>query len=130
MIMQMIRWPIGQAILLVDRLTAPARPVRPADIQARIDAATGSLALYQYVACPFCVKTRRAMRRLGTDIELRDAKRDPQWQQELLSEGGKLQVPCLRISEADGSTRWLYESNDIIAYLETLVADNEVADAA
>jgi len=31
--------------------------------------------------------------------------------------GGKRKVPCLRIEE-DGKTEWMYESNDIIAYLE------------
>ena len=130
MIMQIIRWPIGQLILLVDRLTAPPRPSRPAELQARIDAATRGLALYQYVACPFCVKTRRAMRRLGVDIELRDAKNDERWRNELLQQGGKQQVPCLRIPTADGKARWLYESDDIIAHLEGLVAEASVADAA
>jgi glutaredoxin len=130
MIMQAIRWPIGKLILLVDRLTAPPRPVRPAAIQARIDAATAPLALYQYEACPFCVKTRRAMRRMGVDIELRDAKRDARWQQELLSEGGRLQVPCLRIPDSGGGARWLYESDDIIAFLQQRVAESETADAA
>ena len=36
--------------------------------------------------------------------------------------GGKVKVPCLRIEEA-GGTRWMYESNDIIAYLEQRYAN-------
>jgi glutaredoxin len=122
MIMAMIRWPIGQLILLIDWLTTPRRPSREPNRQAVVDQAVAGLALYQYKACPFCVKTRRAMRRLGVDIELRDAKRDPQWRQQLLQEGGRLQVPCLYIPGEDGQAQWLYESDDIIALLDQRVA--------
>jgi glutathione S-transferase len=34
----------------------------------------------------------------------------------LVNQGGKLQVPCLRI-EKDGKVEWLYESSSIINYL-------------
>lgn len=127
MIMAMIRWPIGQLILLVDWLTAPKRPAREAAQQAAVDQAVEGLALYQFQACPFCVKTRRAMRRLGVDIELRDARRDPQWREQLLAEGGRLQVPCLLIPEASGEPRWLYESDDIIGFLDRRVNEALVA---
>lgn len=129
MIMRLIRWPIGQLILVINALTAPRPPQRPAGQQARLDAVTQDLTLYQFHACPFCVKTRRAIRRLGLNIELRDAKREQRWHDELLAEGGRVQVPCLRIPRA-GDTLWLYESNDIIAYLEDLVAEQELMDAA
>ena len=122
MIWSLIRWPLGKLILLVDWLTAPKRPQREAEQQAAVDEATSGLALYQYQACPFCVKTRRAMRRLGVDIELRDAKGDPRWREQLLREGGQLQVPCLYIPDADDG-RWLYESDDIIAFLDQRVND-------
>jgi glutaredoxin len=122
MIMSLIRWPLGRLILLVDWLTAPRRPQREAAEQAAVDQAVRGLALYQYHACPFCVKTRRAMRRLGVDIELRDAKGDPQWRDQLLREGGRLQVPCLYIPADAGQAEWLYESNDIIAFLDQRVA--------
>jgi glutathione S-transferase len=75
------------------------------------------MALYQYFACPFCIKTRRAIHRLNLPITLRDAQNDPEHRSALATDGGKIQVPCLRIDEPSGS-RWLYESNDIIAYLE------------
>jgi len=123
MIWSLIRWPLGKLILLVDWLTAPKRPQREAEQQAAVDEATDGLALYQYQACPFCVKTRRAMRRLGVDIELRDAKGEPRWREQLLREGGQLQVPCLYIPGVDGDHRWLYESDDIIAFLDQRVND-------
>ena len=36
---------------------------------------------------------------------------------ELIRGGGKSQVPCLRIDHPGGTTQWMYESTDIIAYL-------------
>lgn len=112
-----IRWFLGKIILFLDWLTSPRKPDHPPKKQAELDAQTANMAIYEYTACPFCIKTRRAVRRLGLNIELRDAKNDPQFRRELEQEGGKQQVPCLRIEEADGIT-WMYESSDIIRYLE------------
>jgi glutaredoxin len=123
MIWNLVRWPLGQLILLIDFLTSPRPPERAAEEQERIDAQTRGMALYQFKACPFCVKTRRAMKRLGLNIELRDARGDMQWRQQLLAEGGRLQVPCLYIPQSSGDAQWLYESDDIIAYLEARFAD-------
>lgn len=123
MIWNLIRWPLGQLILLVDFLTSPTPPRRDPQEQAKLDEATHGLALYQFKTCPFCVKTRRAIRRLGLNIEVRDARRDPHWRQQLLNEGGRLQVPCLYIPGESGQAQWLYESNDIIAYLEARCAE-------
>jgi glutathione S-transferase len=64
---------------------------------------------------------RRSIKREGLKIETRDAKNDEQYRQELLEQGGKVKVPCLRI-EQDGQVKWLYESNDIIAYLNKVAA--------
>lgn len=50
-------------------------------------------------------------------VTLRDAKNNEQDRQTLLTEGGKIKVPCLRIEE-DGKTTWMYESKAIIAYLD------------
>jgi len=35
----------------------------------------------------------------------------------LRQNGGKIKVPCLHI-QGEGQSRWLYDSNAIIAYLE------------
>ena len=50
------------------------------------------------------------------DIELRSTSKK-EHSTALLKGGGKTQVPCLRIDEGT-STQWLYESNDIIAYVD------------
>ena len=58
-------------------LTRPKGIVRPEAEQQAIDARTQHLALYHFPTCPFCLKTRRVMRRLSLKIELRDAQHDP-----------------------------------------------------
>ena len=58
------------------------------------------------------------MHKNALNIELRDAKNDPIFKEELTSQGGKHKVPCLRIEKGEGEVRWMYESDDIIAYLE------------
>lgn len=116
--MKIIRWILGRLILLIDFLTPVNRIKRSAEQQAAVDAQTDNLTLYHYQACPFCVKVRRSFKRLSLNIETRDAKRNEQYKQELISGGGKLKAPCLRIDENDATT-WMYESSDIIAYLET-----------
>ncbi|MFL0805445.1 MAG: glutathione S-transferase N-terminal domain-containing protein [Agarilytica sp.] len=117
--MFVVRWVLGKIILLVDWIFTPKGIERSADDQAQIDAQTAKLALYQYLACPFCVKVRRAMKRNSLNIETRDAKRCENSREELVKGGGNLKVPCLRIEEKDGEVVWLYESSDIINYLES-----------
>ncbi len=89
---------------------------RSAEQQAAVAAATRHLFLYHSSLCPYCIKTRRAIARLDLPIALRDTKRDPVHHDALRDGGGKVQVPCLRIDEP-GTTRFIYESNSIIAYL-------------
>ena len=98
-------------------LTRPKGIVRPAAEQQAIDSRTRNLALYHYPTCPFCLKTRRAAQRLSLNIELRDAQHDAAHRAALIAGGGKAQVPCLLINDAQGQQTWLYESSDINAYL-------------
>ncbi|GGO88146.1 glutaredoxin [Marinobacterium nitratireducens] len=120
--MAIIRWILGRIILIVDFLTTPRGVKRPADQQAVLDAQTARLSLYQYKACPFCVKVRRAAKRQSLKIETRDAKNDPLYRQELQDQGGKLKVPCLRIESDNGDIQWMYESGDIVRYLDSVAA--------
>lgn len=116
--MSIIRWLLGRIILLVDWLTRPALPKHTPEQQAALNDKTSDLALYQYQACPFCVKTRRTIRRLGLNIEIRDAKNDAAWREQLETQGGKVQVPCLLIDKNSDNPQWLYESTDINEYLQ------------
>jgi glutaredoxin len=117
MIVKALREGLGRVIVFIDWATRPKPLTRSAQAQVEVDAAARGLALYQFYACPFCVKTRRALHRLNVPVETRDAQSDPQHRAALEAGGGKIQVPCLRIEEGR-ETRWVYESKDIIDYLE------------
>lgn len=120
-IMKIIRALLTPFLLLWERVPQSGGVSRPAETQAAVEAEVANLKLYQFLACPFCVKVRRQMKRLALPIEQRDTKRDEGWAQELLAEGGSPKVPCLRIEE-EGGVRWLYESSAINEYLETRFA--------
>lgn len=83
-----------------------------------MDEQTAHLALYQFDGCPYCMKVERAMQRLGLNIEFRDVIRDEAAGRELIKGGGRTTVPCLRITHEDGHVQWMYESEDIVSYLE------------
>lgn len=117
MLVKALRQGVGQLFIIGDALTRPRPQQRSTQGQAAVQAQAAGLSLYQFHACPFCIKTRRAMHKLNVPIALRDAKNDAQARAELQQGGGKVKVPCLRIDEA-GQTRWMYESDDIIAFLE------------
>jgi len=112
-----LRVVLGPIMLLKERLTQPTGVVREAAAQARVDQQCQSLALYQFSTCPFCIKVRQEMRRLSLPIEKRDAQHHTAHREALLQATGATQVPCLRITEADGQTRWLKDSGAIVAYL-------------
>jgi glutaredoxin len=114
---RIIRWPLGQLVIFADWITRPSPPEISAERRAELDAQTANMKMYQFGQCPFCVRTRRNIRRLGLDIELRDARNDPRWNRELIDGGGRYQVPCLRLLNADGSSEWIYGSKTIIQYL-------------
>lgn len=117
-----VRIVLGPFVLLWERLTSPKGRVRGADVQARLDAITRGLTLYQYKTCPFCMKVRRELARLSLRVERRDAQHDPLIRRELEQQGGQIKVPCLRITDSEGRNTWLYESGAIIRYLEELEA--------
>ena len=117
--MRIIRWVLGSLILFFDWVFTPKGIRRDSAQQSNIDQQTSKLSLYQYAACPFCVKVRRAMKRGSLRINTLDAKRCETSRKELLDGGGKLKVPCLKIEESDGSVKWMYESSDIINYLNS-----------
>lgn len=125
MLLKLIRNSLGQAIIAIDYLTRPKQLQRPADVQEEVNQITSNMALYQFNACPFCIKTRRTFRRLNLEIETRDAMNNQQHRSELSEFGGQIKVPCLKIIE-NGNTQWMYESNDIIQYLNNRFDTNVI----
>ena len=115
--MKLIRSVLGFVLIVLDKLTSP-RAIKISDEQQKsILDQSKNLELFEFNACPFCIKVRRFMKRNNIILPLRDAKKDSPFRKELLENGGKVQVPCLKIQK-DNQVQWLYESNDIIKYLE------------
>ena len=115
--LRLLREGSGRVLILIDWLFKPSVVKRNDEEQAKVDQETKILKLYQFYACPFCVKTRRAIKRLNLKVETRDAQTAGQFRKELEISGGKIKVPCLKL-EGDGKATWIYESNDIIKYLD------------
>jgi len=113
-----IRLILGPIMLFADWISTPKGIQRPDDLQSQIDEQTRHLALYEFKTCPFCIKTRRAIKRLSLNIERKDSQHNMENRQQLLNEGGKIKVPCLKITEDNNNESWLYESDAIIEYLQ------------
>ena len=112
-----IRLILGPILLLSEKVSTPAGIERPEEAQKQIDERTKHMALYQFKTCPFCIRVRKIIHKLNLKIEHLDAQHNMTYRNELLECGGKIKVPCLKISDPDGSIQWLYESDAIIQYL-------------
>lgn len=75
--------------------------------------------LYYYETCPFCMRVVNSLPKVNVEVELRNIMRDRQHRQDLVNGGGRTTVPCLRIDKG-GESQWMYESMDIVRYLQTL----------
>jgi glutaredoxin 3 len=71
------------------------------------------LKLYYRPTCPYCAKVMDFMKQNNIITQLKNIEENPQSKEELISDGGKSQVPCLFIDEKP-----LYESDDIILWLQ------------
>jgi len=105
-------------MLLWAKLGTPKGIARAPKLQNSIDLACAELMLYHFSTCPFCIKVRHEIARLSLPITLCDAQHNPEHKDALLQGGGKVQAPCLRIKDEQGNIKWLYESKDIIQYLQ------------
>ncbi|MCL5426330.1 glutaredoxin family protein [Halomonas sp. NPDC076908] len=112
-----VRLVLAPIMLISEKLSTPTAVDRTPEQQALVDQECQRLALYQFRSCPFCIKVRKEMARLGLKIELRDAQLDPAHKQALLKGGGKVKVPCLKITHDDGREEWMYESDTINTWL-------------
>ena len=71
-----------------------------------------NLILYHYNECSYCAKVRNFIKEKNISIPTKNIRENPAYREELITLGGKAQVPCLVI---DGKA--LYESEDIIRWL-------------
>ncbi|HSG32225.1 MAG TPA: glutathione S-transferase N-terminal domain-containing protein [Thermodesulfobacteriota bacterium] len=75
--------------------------------------------LYIKPQCPYCVKVMNYMKQRNIELPLKNLNDSADIREELISIGGKGQVPCLVI---DGVA--MYESSDIIKYLRNEYGNN------
>ena len=76
------------------------------------------LTLYQDPTCPFCRRVLAFLDQIEKTVPMRDTLRDVEAYRELVVGGGRGTVPCLRIRDGETGETWLYESLDIINYLQ------------
>lgn len=117
LLVKLLRNLLGSIIALIDYATRGTKLKRSTELQQKVNDEVVALSLYQFFACPFCIKTRRAMYKLNLPIEKRNVAEGSVHRTELLEGGGRIKTPCLRI-EKDDEVEWLYESSDIIRYLQ------------
>ncbi len=117
-----LRIVLGPFMQMWEFLTRPKGVVRAPAAQQAVDQQCQSMVLYQFTTCPFCIKVRQEMRRLSLPIERRDAQHNLTNRDDLLKGGGAYKVPCLKVTDADGQSQWIYESGAIMAYLRSRFA--------
>ena len=117
MVLKMLREGLGRVIVFIDWVFSPKVIQRDSDQQSLVNEQVKAMHIYQLYACPFCIKTRRVLRRLNLPIVTRNVQIGSPYRAELESGGGRIQVPCLRMQQ-NGEDVWMYESSDIVRYLE------------
>lgn len=75
------------------------------------------LVLYHMGHCPYCKRVIKVIHSSKIVVTFKDLDAHEKFRKELINGGGKQQVPCLLIAEKGKSDRWLYESQDIIGFL-------------
>ena len=75
------------------------------------------LFLYYRQSCPFCRYVSAYLKSKGIVIDGKNIIENQKDLNELISRGGKRQVPCLKIV-IGCSEKWLYESTDIVEFIE------------
>ncbi len=123
MLVKALRNGLGYVIVFFSWLTRPAKLRRDPQLQQQVELEAQELSLYQFRACPFCVKVRRQIHRLNVPVAVVDATAG-EGREALLQGGGRVKVPCLKIGKG-ADARWMYESSAIIAYLEQRFAQRQ-----
>jgi len=75
------------------------------------------LCLYYLPWCPYSHTVLSYLEKIHKTIPLKNLQKDPEGRQELLSLGGKTQVPCLIIDgqalyESEAILQWIFENQD------------------
>ncbi len=76
--------------------------------------------LYHMGHCPYYKKVIKQIKQQQLSVNYKDLDIHQKLRNELKNGGGKIQVPCLLIEKKGQSAQWMYESQDIIDYLQQL----------
>ena len=82
------------------------------------------LSLYYFPSCPYCRIVLKQLKSMSLDINLFNIHEQNSFKKELIAGGGKKTVPCLRIENQQKPPTWMYESMDIVAYLQKIKSSN------
>lgn len=88
--------------------------------------AGGALTLYYKPTCPYSQRMLAAAEDMGVKLHLKNIADDPLLVDEMIAKGGKKQTPFLEDTRRDVC---MYESGDIISYLQTHYNKSNVAGA-
>jgi len=80
------------------------------------------LILYTKIGCPFCYKVLDFVEEKGIEVDEREVYFSEEYMAELMEKGGKRQIPYLH--DTDKNIQ-MYESDDIIEYLQENYVDSE-----
>ncbi|MCY0966525.1 glutaredoxin family protein [Parathalassolituus penaei] len=75
-------------------------------------------ALYYYDACPFCQRVLRVLPDLKVEVEKRNVLTNAGYRQQQYAATGRTTVPVLRLEDESGKESWMFESADIIRFLQ------------
>lgn len=104
------------AVNVVGWFTRPAQIQRTEQQRKLLATLMAGLTIYDYRGCSRSLKLRNELHRLNLDIPYCDIRKCQIHHDNLLSQRGTLNVPCLRIEENHRVT-WLDEPEQIIHYL-------------
>jgi glutathione S-transferase len=120
------RLPVPSLVDDLDSMLASAARLGRGVRCRRADTRTGvePLVLYNMEGSPYCRKVREVLSELDLEHVVRNLPKGSPKREQLVRRGGKMQVPYL----VDPNTgREMYESDDIIAYLEARYGAEQAA---
>lgn len=109
----------GVCLMVADRWITVKPVKRSSEEQSSLDRESRRIQLYFCKTCPSSIRIKRRCQFLGLRVVEKDVMRVNSYRKELIHGGGQVRIPCLRIEGQKGKeTRWLYDSDKILAYLD------------
>ena len=115
---------LGPPLRMVERARfRKFRSLSPAEVVKRSEALRGC-ELYHFQASPFAARVRGALAKFQVEIPMHDVLESNKAWKELIAGGKRDRVPCLKVTEPGAPDRWIYESLEIVKFIEIRMAKN------